>query len=99
MAWTARPVLRSSTGMTGKGIFAMVPGTALIVLVHEWVTGGGLAGSPLPVSWAAEGRAMRRAIAAEFAGLRGRPARVVVTLDARLPEDPGPWLVARIAQG
>jgi predicted ATP-grasp superfamily ATP-dependent carboligase len=73
--------------------------TALTVLVHEWVTGGGLAGSPLPASWAAEGGAMRRALAAEFAGLRGRPVRVVVTLDARLPEDPGPWLVARIADG
>jgi len=42
---------------------------------------------------------MRRALAAEFAGLRGRPVRVIVTLDARLPADPGPWLVARIAEG
>jgi len=42
---------------------------------------------------------MRRALAAEFAGIRGTPIRVVVTLDARLPEDPGPWLVARISEG
>jgi len=42
---------------------------------------------------------MRRAIAAEFAGLEGRAPRVVVTLDSRLPDDPGPWLVVRIAAG
>lgn len=82
--------------MTRKGIFAMALPTALTVLVHEWVTGGGLAGSPLPTSWAAEGRAMRRAIAGEFARLTGRPVRVIVTLDSRLPDDPGPWSVARI---
>ena len=34
--------------------------TALVVLVHEWVTGGGLAGKPLPASWEREGSAMRR---------------------------------------
>ena len=28
-----------------------------VVLVHEWVTGGGLAGMPLPASWEREGRA------------------------------------------
>ena len=63
------------------------------ILVHEWVTGGGLVGSPLPASWAAEGRAMRRAIAADFARLPGRPARVIVTSDARLADDPGPWTI------
>jgi len=77
----------------------MASGTARTVLVHEWVTGGGLAGSPLPASWAAEGRAIRRTLAAEFAGMTTRPTRVVMTLDARLPEDPGPWLVAPIAEG
>ncbi|MFI5455241.1 MAG: ATP-grasp domain-containing protein [Isosphaerales bacterium] len=85
--------------MTGKGILAMALGRALTVLVHEWVTGGGLAGSPLPASWAAEGCAMRRAIAAEFAAVKERPIRVIVTLDARLKEDHGPWLVAPIAEG
>jgi predicted ATP-grasp superfamily ATP-dependent carboligase len=69
----------------------------LRILVHEWVTGGGLAGSPLPASWAAEGRAMRRAIAADFAALPGGGARVIVTLDSRLPDDPGPWTIERIA--
>jgi predicted ATP-grasp superfamily ATP-dependent carboligase len=42
---------------------------------------------------------MRRAIAADFACMKDAPARVVVTLDASLPEDPGPWVVARIAEG
>jgi len=77
----------------------MASGKALTILVHEWVTGGGLAGSPLPPSWAAEGSAMRRAIAADFVSLPGDSVRVIVTLDARLPEDPGPWTVARIAVG
>jgi len=77
----------------------MASGKALTILVHEWVTGGGLAGSPLPPSWAAEGAAMRRAIAADFASLPGNLVRVIVTLDARLPDDQGPWQVARIAVG
>jgi len=42
---------------------------------------------------------MRRTLTAEFGAMRERPIRVVVTLDARLPEDPGPWLVAPIAEG
>lgn len=67
------------------------------VLVHEWVTGGGLAGSTLPASWAAEGGAMRRAIARDFASLPD--VRVVMTLDASLPDEPGPWTVARIGPG
>jgi tyramine---L-glutamate ligase len=71
----------------------------LTILVHEWVTGGGLAGSQCPESWAAEGRAMRRAIAADFAALRGTGSRVIVTLDARWPDDPGPWTIVRIAPG
>jgi predicted ATP-grasp superfamily ATP-dependent carboligase len=66
------------------------------VLVHEWVTGGGLAGRPMPQSWADEGRAMRRAIAADFASVARDKVRVIVTLDARLPEDPGPWTIERI---
>ena len=59
------------TGMTWKGIFAVAKKSGQTILVYEWVTGGGLAGSPLPGSWAAEGRAMRRAIAADFASFFG----------------------------
>ena len=77
----------------------MASGKALTILVYEWVTGGGLAGSPLPASWAAEGAAMRRAIAADFASLAGDPVRVIVALDPRLPDDPGLWRVERIASG
>jgi hypothetical protein len=70
---------------------------AVTVLVHEWVTGGGLAGRPLPASWAAEGHAMRRAIARDFAAVPG--VRVVVTLDDRFPHEPGPWEVVRVGPG
>jgi tyramine---L-glutamate ligase len=38
---------------------------------------------------------MRRAIAADFACLPGRPVRVIVTSDSRLTDDPGPWTIAR----
>ncbi len=69
---------------------------SLTVLVHEWVTGGGLAGAPMPQSWADEGRAMRRAIAADFASVARNRVRVIVTLDARLPDDPGPWTIERL---
>jgi predicted ATP-grasp superfamily ATP-dependent carboligase len=67
------------------------------VFVHEYVTGGGLAGSVLPASWQAEGAAMRRALAADFARLPG--LRVVATLDARLPDEPGPWMTVRVGPG
>lgn len=63
------------------------------LLLHEYVTGGGLAGQELPSSLAAEGRAMRRALAADFVAA-GRD--VIMTLDPRLPEEPGPWRVARL---
>jgi tyramine---L-glutamate ligase len=69
------------------------------ILVHEWVTGGGMAGESVPLSWAAEGRAMRRAVAGEFAALHGGQARVIVTLDVRLEDDPGPWTVERVRGG
>jgi tyramine---L-glutamate ligase len=86
--------------MSEHGMWTMASGgKALTILVHEWVTGGGLAGSPLPASWAAEGAAMRRAIAADFAGLPGGSVRVIVTLDASLPDDPGPWNLERITVG
>src|SRR4051794_3302211 len=95
MAWTATPALRSRTGINRKGMGRDTPGTT--VLVHEWVTGGGLAGSALPASWAAEGRAMRLAIARDFAGVPG--VDVVMTRDARLPPDTGPWKVVAIGPG
>ena len=34
---------------------------------------------------------MRRAIAAEFAALPTEEIKVIMTLDARLPEEAGPW--------
>jgi predicted ATP-grasp superfamily ATP-dependent carboligase len=68
------------------------------ILVVEFVTGGGLAGEPLPTSWAAEGRAMRRALAADFASV-GAGARVVVTLDDRFAPDDGPWTTVPIEPG
>lgn len=40
---------------------------------------------------------MRRALAAEFAALPGH--RVIVTLDARLPDEPGPWQLVRVGPG
>jgi tyramine---L-glutamate ligase len=77
----------------------MTSGRSLTILVHEWVTGGGLAGLPLPPSWAAEGSAMRKAIASDFASLARVEVRVIITLDARLQDDPGPWNIERIAEG
>jgi predicted ATP-grasp superfamily ATP-dependent carboligase len=70
---------------------------ATTVLVHEWVTGGGLAGEPLPPSWAAEGSAMRRAIAADFAEIPD--VDVLMTLDARLPDEPGARSIVRVDRG
>jgi tyramine---L-glutamate ligase len=67
------------------------------VFVHEYVTGGGLAGAPLPRSWAAEGSAMRRAIAADFAAVAG--VRIVATLDARLGDERAPWATIRVGPG
>ena len=67
------------------------------VLIHEFVTGGGLAGEVLPPSWAAEGRAMRLALAEDFAGLVG--VTVTMTLDTRLPDGPGPWTTVRVGPG
>ena len=67
------------------------------MLVVEHVTGGGLAGRDLPTSWAAEGSAIRRALAKDFAAVPG--VQVVMTLDARLPEELGPWTVVRVGAG
>jgi predicted ATP-grasp superfamily ATP-dependent carboligase len=67
------------------------------ILVHEYVTGGGLAGSELPPSLAAEGAAMRRAIVEDFATVAG--VEVVMTLDARFAPPPGPWRTVLIGPG
>jgi predicted ATP-grasp superfamily ATP-dependent carboligase len=78
----------------------MAATSPLTILVHEWVTGGGLAGSACSASWAAEGSAMRRALAADFAAVsvNGSATRVLVTVDERWPLDPGPWTAIPIAQ-
>jgi tyramine---L-glutamate ligase len=39
---------------------------------------------------------MRRALAADFAALPDPGARVVVTVDARWPDEPGPWTTIRM---
>lgn len=67
------------------------------VFVYEHITGGGLAGQMLPRSLAAEGTAMRRALASDFSRIEG--IDVVMALDARLPDDTGPWSVVRIGPG
>ncbi len=82
--------------MTWKLTGVNTSGDAPTILVHEWVTGGGAAGAHVPGSWVAEGHAMRRAIARDFAAIHGGRSRVIVTLDARLDDDPGPWEIRRI---
>jgi predicted ATP-grasp superfamily ATP-dependent carboligase len=64
------------------------------VFLHEYVTGGGLAGAVWPPSWKAEGNAMRQALAADLASVPG--VEVVMTLDHRLPGEPGPWRIVRV---
>lgn len=81
--------------MTWNFDLTMNPPESATILIHEYVTGGGLAGESLPESWALEGAAMRRALAAEFAAARGS-IRVLVTLDPRTPPDVGPWETAVI---
>ena len=53
------------------------------ILVHEFVSGGGLSGRAAPASLAREGRAMRDALVADLARLDGH--RLIVTLDPRFP--------------
>ncbi len=55
-----------------------------------------MAGEPLPASLAAEGHAMRRALAADFAAALGARTRVVVTLDPRFPPETGCWTTIRL---
>ena len=85
--------------MTWKAWFVMALGSGLVVLVHEWVTGGGLAGRSMPYSWEREGSAMRRVVARDFAAVASGDIKVIMTMDSRLPEEPGPWGVVSIAPG
>jgi tyramine---L-glutamate ligase len=75
----------------------VVEGRPTTIFVYEYVTGGGLAGQDLPVSWTAEGGAMRRAIVEDFAAVPG--VRVVTTVDARLPADGQPGVEVRVVAG
>jgi predicted ATP-grasp superfamily ATP-dependent carboligase len=56
------------------------------ILVHEFVTGGGLAGRQVPASLAREGAAMRTALIADLTAW-GRH-EIVTTVDARFPLPP-----------
>ncbi len=67
-----------------------------VVLIHEHVTGGGVDDEVIPASWLVEGTAMRRALAHDFASAG---TRVWMTLDTRMPAEPGPWTIERIAPG
>ncbi len=69
----------------------------ITVLIHEWVTGGGLAGMPLPASWAAEGGAMRRTLVREFSALAD--TRVIVMLDPQIVDYEGAWTVVPVGPG
>ncbi len=53
------------------------------ILVHEFVSGGGFAGRPVPASLAREGAAMRDALVEDLARLDGHG--VVTTADRRFP--------------
>lgn len=67
------------------------------LFLHEYVTGGGLAGGPLPPSLAAEGGAMRRALTEDFRLAFGDG--LTMTLDARLPDERGLGTTVRIGPG
>jgi predicted ATP-grasp superfamily ATP-dependent carboligase len=79
-----------------KGSEPRSEGRPITVLVYEYVTGGGLAGQELPRSWAAEGGAMRRAIARDFASVPG--VSVVMMLDKRLPREEIPGVKVRMVE-
>ena len=53
------------------------------ILVHEFVSGGGLAGQPVPVSIAREGSAMLAALVADLAAVGHH--QIVTTTDPRFP--------------
>lgn len=56
------------------------------ILVHEFATGGGLAGRPIPASLAREGAAMRAGLLADLAALGCH--EIVATADPRFPLRP-----------
>jgi tyramine---L-glutamate ligase len=58
------------------------------ILVHEFVSGGGLAGRPVTASLAREGSAMLDALVADLSAI-GRH-RIVTTVDPRFPLTPRP---------
>ena len=53
------------------------------ILVHEFASGGGLAGRRVPASLGREGAAMREALIADLAAMRRH--RIVATVDPRFP--------------
>ena len=53
------------------------------ILVHEFVSGGGLAGRETPASLAREGLAMLTALVADLAAIRSH--QIVTTVDSRFP--------------
>src|SRR5262245_42614317 len=53
------------------------------ILVHEFASGGGFAGRPVPPSLAREGSAMRAALVTDLAALECH--RIVTTIDPRFP--------------
>jgi predicted ATP-grasp superfamily ATP-dependent carboligase len=53
------------------------------ILVHEFVSGGGLAGQDVPASLAREGSAMLRALVADLTAIDGH--QIVTTVDSRFP--------------
>lgn len=68
------------------------------ILVHEFASGGGLAGEEVPASLAREGAAMRAALVADLAALDGHD--LVTTADARFPWSPPPGVeVVTLARG
>jgi predicted ATP-grasp superfamily ATP-dependent carboligase len=56
-----------------------------------------MAARDLVPSWAAEGAWMRRTLALDLASVEG--VSVVMSLDARLPPEPGPWTIIRVEPG
>ena len=64
------------------------PSAGMRILVHEFVSGGGLAGQRIPPSLGREGAAMRGALVADLAALRQH--RIVTTADPRFPLRPRP---------
>jgi predicted ATP-grasp superfamily ATP-dependent carboligase len=69
------------------------------ILVHEFVSGGGLSGQPVPTSLAREGLAMLTALVEDLAAIGGH--QIVTTVDPRflLPAPPGVQVVTLSPEG